>query len=281
MDAKGRLVEVDPDYADRPVRPRRQGQRLVIVALLEVEVGVVGIGRVDGDGGDLEGAIRRGRLAGAHGHGVIRHDAAILGAGDQAAGGLVDLDLRDRPFGALLHVEHMDLAARAEIAAGVQGAQEIHVKVEFLGQRLCRVGVAQQVLLGQFGVILGQAAGDLREIFLGHGMGARDARCLRTAQPGPDFRIHLAVHGQTLAGLECGNCAGGHAAAKSVDHAGRDIGAVQQHLHLGGDRRLPLGQRAAFIGGGVDGLGVGGGKSGKRGKGQKADQDEGAQGMLQ
>ena len=90
VDAVGRLRQRDPDRADRTVGARRNGQDLVVVALLEVDVRIVGVVRIEGDAGDLVGARRRRRVGRADGGGI---------GGDQLARCVIGADLLPRLVG--------------------------------------------------------------------------------------------------------------------------------------------------------------------------------------
>ena len=49
VDTVSRLGKRNPDGANRPVRTRRDRQNLVVVALFEIDLRIIGVVRVDGD----------------------------------------------------------------------------------------------------------------------------------------------------------------------------------------------------------------------------------------
>src|SRR5690606_29076097 len=77
VDAVGGLAQVDPHGADRAVGARRNGENLGVVALLEVDLGVVGIVGHGGDALDDVGAGGRGIVLAADGRRIGGDEPAI------------------------------------------------------------------------------------------------------------------------------------------------------------------------------------------------------------
>ena len=162
VDAVGRLRQRDPDRADRAVGARRDGQDLVVVALLEVEVRIVGVFRIEGDAGDLVGAGRRRRVGRADGGGIGDDQLAGSVIGAHLLLRLVGDDAADRRRDIGAEIGDLDDRARPpEHGVRVERLQIGLVHVEALGQHLGDRGEAQPVELGLVAVV-GRHRGDER-----------------------------------------------------------------------------------------------------------------------
>src|SRR5438445_228265 len=83
MDAVGRFVQGDPYRTDWAVRAWRNGEYLVVLALLEIDVGVVGVVRIERDARHRVNAGGRRRVG--------RADGRRIGC-DQLAARIVGVD---------------------------------------------------------------------------------------------------------------------------------------------------------------------------------------------
>jgi hypothetical protein len=150
---------------------------------------------------------------------------------------------------------------------GLRACQQRLVHVELLGQQLQRRAVAEGRQLGHgLVVVLGdvgrERAGD---VLLGdHVVG--QGRIGVGGQGVPGGGAQLAVHGQAVGLLEGADRQGQVVALLAVDDAGREVGAVQQHLGAGQVGLLGVGRRGGRVeGGGVHGLGHRRGRGRSRG----------------
>ncbi|MNT02648.1 hypothetical protein D3C72_1371530 [compost metagenome] len=248
MDAVGVARQVDPHRSDRIVRSRWHDD-LAVASIIADSVGVVG---VVGPGRDADHAqVARGRGAGRTADGgriegqqpVVR----VIGA-DRAFGlghhnaGHVGGQVRLGDGG-----DDDGLTRLAEIDAGVEGAQQAFGHVELLGEGFQRRGVAYGLQL-RHGLKVGR---DLTNEGAGQIGGGDDvvgqhlavvARC----QSLEDLGVQNAVFGQARGLLEGGDGLTRVVAAQTVDHARREVGAVQQDLRAG-DRRIGRGRRGCSV----------------------------------
>src|SRR5262249_31875891 len=134
----------DPYDTDGIVGPWRQIERLVGVYALEVERGIVVVGRILGDGCDLHLTSWRWSLAAADCGGVGGGEAALSLLGKHALVVGVDLDARDfSPKIIALHLGDDDLRPRAvEASPGVEPAQQRFTHVELFRKELQRARIA-------------------------------------------------------------------------------------------------------------------------------------------
>src|SRR5262245_11758221 len=93
---------------------------------LEVEGGIVVVGRIFGDGGDLHVTSWRWSLRAADCGGIGGHNAAVSSIGEHALAGGVDLDACDFSWKLIaLHVSDDDLRSGAvEAGSRIEPAQE-------------------------------------------------------------------------------------------------------------------------------------------------------------
>ncbi|KAG7666532.1 hypothetical protein KSW81_003251, partial [Nannochloris sp. 'desiccata'] len=154
MDPVGRLRQRDPDRAHRPVRPGRNPQDARVVALLEVDLGIVGIFGIGRDPLHRMRAGGRRRRCGADRRGVDGDQAAILAIGPHLTFALVGDDASDRAGAKLAGVDDLDdRSGSVERDTGIERTQIFLVHVETLGQHLGHRDEAHALHLRLLGVV--------------------------------------------------------------------------------------------------------------------------------
>ena len=98
----------DPDSADRTVRAWLKGQDLVVLALLEVDLRIVGVAGVQSDTIDLHRARRRWRVGRADGCRVGGNQCSGLIIGKHLFAVFVGDDARDLGFLGLARIDDPD-----------------------------------------------------------------------------------------------------------------------------------------------------------------------------
>ncbi len=231
MDAICRLGQRDPYRPHGAVRPWRDLQDLGVLPLLEVDLRIVGIARIERD--------TLHRVGAAWGRRVRRPDGRRIG-GDQRAALVVSENLLDalmrhdaRDLALLRFTRIGDLDDRAgngEINAGVEFLQIGLVHVESLGQRFRggRVGHGGKLSLG--GIVI-RDGGDIGACRIGRGDRVVNDRHAAAVTKTLENVVGV-VRVQPLAGhlLPGGNGLVDVVAHLAVDDAGRNALAVEKDL---------------------------------------------------
>ena len=155
VNSVGRFRQIDPYGTHRAVGPRRNFERLLVVPLLEILVGIVRVGRVLHDDLDLVRARWR-RVAGRADGCRIGGDQTIIVIRKQLAGGTIDDDAGC--FSVDLFARRRDqnlVARRRKVGIGVQKLEQALVHVKAFGQHFLWSGVAKPFQLGHLGIVIG------------------------------------------------------------------------------------------------------------------------------
>ena len=234
-----RLRERHPDDADGVVRAGRQNRLLAVVGDGLENLGLVMPGRVLGDVGDPEVALRRRVVARPERDGRVEHDRAVLGDGVEVTVAARDLDARHAVRRARCpgDVGHADPVARAQ---AVQHEARIHPRqqgrrdVVLLAERLAERLEALRVELGLLVDVGRQRLERPADVGRGQGRLAHESgRVAGSALERPQRRlVDEAGLGQARRLLKPHDGEFGVVAPAAVDLAARESGPVEQRLHL-------------------------------------------------
>ena len=241
MNAVGGFRQVNPCATHRAIGASRNGEHFRIFRLLEIELGVVGIGWKLCHGPHLMGAFRRRGGIAADGCGINQHRAVVLAIDHQALVRFVGNNAGDDDRRLLARTDDDDAFADDETRKGIEGHEKILVHMKLLGQGFRPRSEAQPFHLGHLGIISGDACDDFLEV-LGRDRVSHGNR-LGRPQPLPQVRAHDPVDFQPVDFLKAADGPGDIFPGNPVNHPGIGPRPVQQHLQLDGQGTHPLWDR--------------------------------------